>query len=134
MIAAKQRGRPTYKRNKITYVFDPDKPEEDVKKIMNQAVEKYIPDLNPTRKGIRVYENSAAGVLYIYNDIYIVFECFRDGWHMKVVNEKGSSIIDMRKEIFGDPNRNIVWTQETEKVDDIIGELYYEIRKYLGDD
>lgn len=122
MIEVNQPGKPTYKRNKITWIFEPELEKELYTKLVNEISSS--PDISTIQSNIR---DKYFTILTKKYDIYA--SCYGDGWHIDVVKWNGVAISKLLKEkIFGDINMNYIWTQETGKVVGIIKQLYKELK------
>lgn len=130
-----QRGKPTYRRNNIVWIFELEKQKELNVKMIEEFKNKYHSELqsgdikfdDPYKTNIGMHE----GFALIINKYVMQVGSFRDGWHIKVSNNiwRDQISISDREKLFGDLNRISMWTQETDKVVDMMGELYKEIIK-----
>lgn len=129
----RQRGQPTYRRTILMSVFEGysflEKILYDIAskaefKVKNGFEDISVQQFPKTKLG-------PSGKLTIRDNSSLKYEVglFRDGWRVQlfVYNTYPSS--ELQKNIFGETNRTSAWTQETEKVPDIIAELSGEARK-----
>lgn len=124
MIKVNQPGEPTYRRNKIIWVFEPELERELYIELITKIIKTI--NINATLDNVKKHFFTIPIGKYI---IYIA--CYEDGWHIEVVKWNGVAISKLLKEkVFGDINMNYIWTQETEKVAGIIKQLYIELKKY----
>lgn len=135
MIEVKQPGKSTYVRNMITWIFEPDRIEKDLYRFVKEFGKAYAPQMTLGNLHVKIidtwtrYGPHGEAKLMIVPGLYLKVGCYRDGWHIKLDDSENIQF-NMRKVIFGDPNKNHVFTKETEKVVDIIGEIYQAVKEY----
>ena len=140
MVDIKQRGEPTYKRSHVRWIWTPTRLENDLVDITKVFGKTYFPDLPISNVDVRMYEKwtdlgpHADLTIKLGPNFMIKVGCYHDGWHINLIKTMGRDLdADTKKAIFGDANRNQMWTQETEKVPHMMGELYRELKSYLGE-
>jgi len=109
------------------------------KKFFKQLVEKYVEKYDPAMPfhNFKIIQlpNTLLGPSYqlqlqIHSPYIVHVQCYRDGWHIGLTTSAGSYIsVSERKIIFNDPNKDKLFTTETELVLPMLGEL----RKHLID-
>lgn len=136
MVDFKQKGEPTYRRDMVYWVWNPKQLENELFRLVNKFGKQYAGHLAVSGIDIKPYKWTQLGphseiAIKIDKDYRFVVACYRDGWHIKLENIQGSINFHMRQEVFGDKNRNRMWTQETEKVPHMMGQLYKEMKRYF---
>lgn len=137
-LKIKNEGKPTYKRNKVRWVYEPERLENDLYDIAEKFAKNYAPHLTLSDINATIFNKTLIGPqgnlkINAFRDHEIEVECYRDGWHIKLNFKSYSSqqSQEIRKEVFGDINRNQIWTNETEMVPDLIGKMYTKVREFL---
>ena len=142
MIDYKQKDKSTHIRSHIRWIFEhkSDRLEKDLYKIAKEFGKYYFYNLPIVKINVTIYDKwtqlGPSGNLEIKLDpnFMIAVGCYHDGWHIKLRKTLGRELdTKIKKEIFGNVNRNDIWTQETEKVPHMMGELYKELKNYLGE-
>jgi hypothetical protein len=134
MIETKQPGKPTYRRFFIEKIFaETLRNGENVSDLWKRKI---ISHLNgewdiivndyPSEFG-RFHVEIRERVKYAAIKVGL----YRDGFHIKVegLTNKAAEM-DLFRDLFGNPNKNVVWTQETEKVPKIVNQLIKELENY----
>lgn len=137
MIEVRQPGKSTYIRDMVVWIFEPDRLEKDLMRLVKKFGKQYMPmlslggvDLNMMDTWTKLGPHGSVKV-WIYPKLYLSVGCYRDGWHIKLDDSNGINF-KMREEIFGDANRNHVWTKETAKVPHIMGKIYEAVKGNLA--
>lgn len=134
----RQRGKPTYRRNKIKWVFDDEELEADLMNIAKEFGKKYVPNAKLEDLDFSEIGNTDFGPHMTFNFDFdakgerysLRVGCFRDGWHITLKHRGEFIDRDAQIAIFGELNQDYAWTQETEKVVPIMGEIYQETMEY----
>lgn len=142
LIEFNQKGKPTYQYDDFCIIFsdDPDKASQELcAAIIDKFAKIYKPSLKvgdtnigSTNKWTDLGPSSTG---YIALGKYTFrFSCFRDGWHINMLDRYGgfNHNPDLKIKLFGDVNRTGMWTQETEKVSHTMSELYNTLKE-LGE-
>ncbi len=128
-----QRGRPTYRRNQVKLVFDKEALQRTNNMIVKSFSKKYYPDMPVEDVNYSFISRTDYGPIEDFTikvkKYGIKVGCYHDGWHITLImGAWGEAVsMDIKVMVFGSPNINNMWTQETEKVADMMGELYEEI-------
>lgn len=138
MVKIKQKGIPTYKRSMVRWIWTPVRLENDLYNTGKFFGKEYYPSLLVNKINVRIYKQwtdiGPSGYLTVElrPDFIMNVGCYRDGWHINLEHLGNRDLyLDINKKIFGDVNKNQMWTQEDEKVVHMMGELYKELKKYL---
>jgi hypothetical protein len=137
MVDRKQKGKPTYRRDMVRWIWNPKSQANDLFKIVNKFGKKYYPSLPISNVDINEYEKwtllgPAADISVKINKNYkIELGCYRDGWHITLHEINISPNYHLRQSIFGDKNSTTLWTQETEKVSEMMGQLFNDLERYF---
>lgn len=129
----KQRGEPTYRKDVIRGLFD-----DKIHRILLDEIGLEI--VSELKNG--KYDIQMAGSKTKYGvrgeirltalQCQITIGMFRDGWHIRLKNIKSmKTSLEQRKQIFGDVNRDHVWTQETDKVAELAIQLLREANETI---
>lgn len=125
-IKTRQPGNNTYIRSQIKWIFD-EKEINATYRFLVKEVGKDHPHIKLSDTSFHVFENwtelgPAISFSIRYGNNTISAECFRDGWHVKLITESYNKK-ELYKQVFGEMNRNYVWTRETERVPKIISDI-----------
>ena len=121
-MRVKERGPDwTYRRMDIKNIFEPGNLENELVKIMKTFGKSYS-DITMGDWGVNEHPWTNYGpsaelwVMFKY-PYYFNVGCYFDGWHISLASRKDRHLAFSDKElIFGDPNKNQMWTTENEKV------------------
>lgn len=135
MIQPKQRGKKTYVYDMVEWVFNESLLEETFERISTMLIGKYKISTKDIHTKIEKFSWTQLGPsgrleISIYDTKHIItIGCFRDGWHIKLSDSRFGSSSETNEKVFGNPNQDRVWTQETEKVPKIIAEIYKAVKE-----
>lgn len=129
----RQRGEPTYRKDVIRGLFD-----DKIHRILLDEIGlEIISELQNGKYDIHM-ANSKTKYGYRGEIRLTALRCqitigmFRDGWYIRLKNIKSmQTSLEQRKQIFGDVNKDHVWTQETEKVSDLAIQLIREANETI---
>jgi len=129
----RQKGKPTYRKDLIINIFD----DSYMKKLLEKIGLDVYDNFNNVESNVSIFPSKTkygySGNLRIRSSDFVVdVGMFRDGWKIKIGhvarNRYDMARLDKIKfKILGDINTNGVWTQETDKVSDIVIQIIKEI-------
>lgn len=133
----KQKGKPTYRKDLITNIFD----DSYMWKLLERIGFDIYKNFDDVEASASMFPSKTkygySGNLRIRSSNFTVdIGMFRDGWRIKIGsvarNRRDMISLDkLRFKIFGDMNINGIWTQETEKVTDLAIQLIKEINELI---
>lgn len=124
-------GEPTYRRATFQAIFEGERYLDNLlNDIAQQVVSKADYTIIPLTRVLpdTIFGPNVELIISIPDlDARLTIGKYRDGWHIKwhrgLARMGEAPTFDMKKEVFGDPNRNNAWTQETEKVPELATDL-----------